>query len=229
MKRDHAFLGLLIAGDLLLVGLHLLHIYSRYFSDIGISSYMFSLTHDGGVGEIYQYLKMYWIVLLLVGVSVRSGKLAYLSWTFLFLFLLLDDSLQIHEQLGAIVSSRMGYTAALHLRAQDLGELTVVCLAGLFLGSLLSLTCWRGDPQFRRISRDLALLVGLVVLFVVGIDMLHGISDIDAVIAARALLEDGGEIVAMSFVCWYVYRVFLQGEGEDWLGQDHGPDPSGAS
>ena len=202
-------LGLLIAGDLLLIGLHLLHIYSRYFSDIGVSSYFFSITIDGGLGEIYQYLKMGLIVLLLVGVSVRRGKLSYLSWAVLFVYLLLDDSLLLHERLGEVVASRMRFTPVLTLRAQDLGELTVVGSVGLLFAGLLTLAWWRGDPEFRRVSRDLALLVGLLVLFGVGVDMLHGLSDVLALMAARALVEDGGEMVAMSLICWYAYRVFL--------------------
>ena len=204
------FLGLLIAGDLLLIGLHLLYIYSRYFSDIGFSSSAFSVTRDGGLGETYQYLKMFWIVLLLTGVSVRTGRLSYVSWALLFLYLLLDDSLQLHERLGSMVASRMGYAPAFHLRAQDFGELTVVGSVGLFFACVLALTWWRGDQEFRRVSRGLALLFGVVVLFGVGVDMLHSMADSPALTAALALLEDGGEMVSMSFVCWYAYRVFLR-------------------
>jgi hypothetical protein len=180
-------------------------------------------------GETYQYLKMYWIVLLLVGVSIRRGKLSYLSWALLFVYLLLDDSLLFHERLGSMVASRLGYTPVLNLRAQDFGELTVVAAAGLVFAGLLSFTWWRGDPEFRRVSRGLALLVGVLLLFGVGVDLLHGISDIPAVMALRALLEDGGEMVAMSFVCWYAYRVFLRPGGEDSLGQNHVPRLSGRS
>jgi hypothetical protein len=100
-------------------------------------------------GETYQYLKMYWIVLLLVGVSIRRGKLSYLSWALLFVYLLLDDSLLFHERLGSMVASRLGYTPVLNLRAQDFGELTVVAAAGLVFAGLLSFTWWRGDPEFR--------------------------------------------------------------------------------
>lgn len=124
--------------------------------------------------------------------------------------LLLDDSLQLHERLGSMVASRMGYAPAFHLRAQDFGELTVVGSVGLLFAGLLALTWWRGDREFRRVSRDLALLVGVVVLFGVGVDMLHSMAGSPALTAALALVEDGGEMVSMSFVCWYAYRVFLR-------------------
>ena len=153
---------------------------------------------------------MFWIVLLLTGVSVRTGRWSYLSWSLLFLYLLLDDSLQLHERLGSIVASRMGYAPGFQLRAQDFGELTVVGSVGLLFASLLALTWWRGDREFRTVSRDLALLVGVVVLFGVGVDMLHSMAGSPALTAALALLEDGGEMVSMSFVCWYAYRVFLR-------------------
>jgi hypothetical protein len=204
------FLGLLIAGDLLLIGLHLLHIYSKHFSDIGFASTAFAVTVDGSLGETYQYLKMFWIVLLLTGVSVRTGRLSYLSWALFFLYLLLDDSLQLHERLGSMVVARMGYVPAFRLRAQDFGELTVVGSAGLFFACLLAFTWWRGDQEFRRVFRGLALLVGVVLLFGVGVDMLHPMVDSSSLKTALGLLEDGGEMVAMSFVCWYTYRVFLQ-------------------
>lgn len=190
--------------------MHLLYLYSRYFHDLGFSSSAFSVTRDGGLGETYQYLKMFWIVLLLAGVSVRTGRLSYLSWSLLFLYLLLDDSLQLHERLGSVVASRLGYATAFHLRPQDFGELTAVGSVGLLFAGLLALTWWRGDSEFRRTSRNLALLVGVVVLFGVGVDMLHSMADSPALTAALALLEDGGEMVSISFVCWYAYRVFLR-------------------
>lgn len=207
--RSGEFLGLLIAGDLLFIALHLLHGYSTRFSDLGFSDPGFSLGKDRGFGEIFQYLKMFGIVLLLLGISSRAGRLSYLSWSGLFLYFLIDDSFQLHERVGRVIAVRLGYTPGLSLRAKDFGELTVVVAAGLFFATVVALAWWRGGDDFRRVSKHLAMLVGLVVLFGVVLDMIHFMVKTPAVAAGLGIVEEGGEMVAMSLACWYTYTLFL--------------------
>ena len=54
-------LYLFLATDLVFFGLHLIHIYSGVAGNPS-----FSLETDGGYAEIFQYLKKYWIALVLV-------------------------------------------------------------------------------------------------------------------------------------------------------------------
>jgi hypothetical protein len=211
-------LVLLIAGDLLFMGLHLLHIYSREVADLGFSDNRFSLYQDAGFGELYQYPKTFLIVLLLIGLSLRPARRSYLIWAGLFLYLLLDDSLRLHERLGRTVAGQLEYIPGLQLRAQDFGELTVLAVVGLLFAVFLALAWQRSDRDFRRDSKYLTLLVGCLALFGVVLDMVHVIvrarEAAGAIgllgVTAIGLLEDGGELVAMSLVCWYTYKLFLR-------------------
>ena len=183
------FLGLLIAGDLLLIALHWLYSTASILRP-GFSSSASRHPRWRSGGQNYQYLKMFWIVLLLAGVGVRTGR-CLTELVVLFLYLLLDDSLQLMS--GRLdVASRM-VRSAFHLRAR-IRELTVVGSVVSFCRST-RIQRWRGDRQFRRTSRDLALLVGVVGAFGVGV----GTAPPDGGQSGShrphvALLEDGGEM-----------------------------------
>jgi hypothetical protein len=200
-------LGFLIAGDLIFLTLHFLHLYSLHFTDVGFTDIGFSLERDRGYGELFQYAKTAVVVGLLLGISIRSKDISYLSWACLFGFLLLDDAFRLHEQLGRRLARQLSYTHWGELRSQDLGELTVAAVAGLLFGSFLVLTWWRGNDKFRTVSRDLALLVAFLMFFGVVLDLMHSLSSHAMITVALGALEDSGEMVAMSLVVWYAYRL----------------------
>jgi putative solute:sodium symporter small subunit len=203
-----ALLAILIAIDLIFVTLHLLHLYSRHYTNIGFLAPMFSIEQDRGYGELWQYVKTLAIVLLLLGLSLRRASRSYLSWAFLFLSFLLDDALELHERLGEGAAAYLGYGPGLNLRANDLGELTVVALATLVFGTLLAFTWWRGDVAFRRVSKRLALLVGVLVVFGIGMDAIHIMVKNRVLGTALGFVEEGGEMVAVSLILWYTHRLF---------------------
>ena len=65
---------------------------------------------------------------------MKKANLIYIAWATLFTYLLLDDSLQIHENAGAyLVNYFQIQVNLLDLRAQDIGEVIVTAISGLFL------------------------------------------------------------------------------------------------
>jgi hypothetical protein len=190
--------------------LHLLHVYSVEVESIGFSDRRFSLYRDLGFAEFFQYPKMALAALLMIGTSRGTRRRSYLIWAALFLYLLLDDSLRVHERAGRAISGYLEYAPALHLRAQDYGELTVFAAVGVLFATPLLIAWWRGDADLRRDYRDLALLVGCLALVGVVLDLLHVMVQIRALGGAIGLLEDGGEMIVMSVICWYTYRLFLR-------------------
>jgi hypothetical protein len=185
-----------------------LHLYSSHFTNIGFFDPNLSIERDRGYAEIWQYGKTFVIILLLLGISLRRANRSYLSWAGLFLYFLLDDSLTLHERLGQLLANHLGYVPGLNLRAKDFGELTFIGLAALVFGTLLALTWFRGDATFRSVSKRLALLVGLVVVFGVGLDMVHIMAEHIVLRMSLAIVEDGGEMVAISLILWYVQQLF---------------------
>jgi hypothetical protein len=169
---------------------------------------------DQSYPEMFQYLKYAWCGILLTVASFRYAAWRFMAWAALFLYFLLDDSLSIHESLGLHVSAAFDFQPAWGLRLQDYGEMLVSAAAGLCLLLPLAWAYRTGPEQFRKLSRDLALLVLALVFVGVLVDMTQ--------VAFRAYvgkttnfllrtLEDLGEMFVASVMLWYVF--LMSGRG----------------
>ena len=200
---------LLLAADAAFVVLHVLYKLPELSPALDLSlGRGFSIEQDGGYAEMFQYLKELSIALLLGQIAARRTRL-YLVWSLLFLYLLLDDSLMVHERLGGIVSERLDFPPSFGLRVQDFGELIVSALFGVpFLVAIFA--AYRlGDRGFRGASRYLLLMLVALASAGVAADMLHQMSDARLVRASLTIVEDGGEHVVMSVIVWFVLSLGL--------------------
>ena len=102
-----------------------------------ISSGYFRLTQDMGYAEVFQYIKEFWIACLLGIIALRHKAASYVIWSLIFLYLLADDSLSVHETGGGLLVEALNIQPALNLRAQDFGELLVTAIAGGILFSMM--------------------------------------------------------------------------------------------
>jgi hypothetical protein len=193
---------LLVFTDSAFVILHLVHELSPFLRN---SSY--SLETDRGYSEIFQYVKTYWIVITLAALWRLTRAYVYVTWMLLYAFLLCDDAYRIHERAGVAIAAHWGYESALGLRAQDFGELTVTGVIGLAFLALIGSMYLRSAWDARNASKDLTLLFGVMVFFGVIIDMLHIVAGGDYGKLVFGVVEDGGEMFAMSFVCWYALNL----------------------
>ena len=89
------------------------------------------------------------------------------------------------------------------MRAQDFGELSVSMIFGFLLFSFIGAAYLYSDPIAKQISKHLFILVMSVAFFGVFVDMLH--IAIPWGKAMWGLTEDGGEMVIMSIIVWYVF------------------------
>lgn len=190
---------LLIATDCAFIVMHLL-LETRV-----IDTPLFSLTRDRGYPEIYQYTKEFWILILLLSILNKTKVIGYTVWIGLFLYLLLDDALQIHETFGGYIAIKFGFTPLLGLRAEDFGQLVVAALVAALLSAALILPYTRGNAAFKQVSRHLVLIILALAFFGVFVDMVHVVVQAPIFRALLAVVEDGGEMVVMSLVAWYVY------------------------
>ena len=190
-------LYLLLLTDVVLVFLHVLG-----KTDV-LATTLVDLDVDGGYAEIFQYVKEFWIASLLVLLYVVRRKGCYLAWACLFFYFLADDSLQIHEQVGAYLAQTLDLQPAFNLRAVDLGELLVTAVAGTVLFLAIASTYLSGDKEVRRFSNRLFPLMVLLAICGVIFDMVEIMF-----VWGRPLwdlIEDGGELLAMSLILWYVF------------------------
>jgi hypothetical protein len=138
MRPEALLLRLLVAADLVLIGVHVVHVFTPY-----LRNPLNSLEQDRGYAEYFQYTKLYWLILLSAALAVRRRALIYLAWLAVFGYLLVDDAFSVHEQSGAALANSLELTPALGLRAADFGELLVMAIAASAMAALLALGYWR--------------------------------------------------------------------------------------
>jgi hypothetical protein len=195
------FLSLLLPADLAFIGLNLLHL-GEYLGDPD-----YSISRDRGFDEVYQYIKLFWIACILSYFALEKRQAIYSVGALLFTYPLIDDSFRTHEVIRGRMVEWIGLEPAFGLRALDYGELIVSATAGLIFLTLGWLASQHSNPLARQ--RSLYLLGGILALAACGVivDMLHQL------IASRSpvfeeplvVLEDGGELIVTSVICWFVY------------------------
>lgn len=175
----------------------------------------FDIDRDRKYPEMFLYGKEALIVLLMAmaavrnrSPAVRNRSLLYLCWSLLFLYLLLDDSLMIHETLGVVVAQEIGYSSWLGLSPADFGELSVWAFFGVppvLAIAILQIFFCRGCRSAEW-SQYLLITLGALVLTGGVLDMLHQAFLQDHPLLERLLrvAEDGGEMAVWSVTLWIV-------------------------
>ena len=204
------FLALLLSADSFYIGLHLVHKIARIFDwPTVMRGGVFSLVQDLGLAESFQYAKEFWIALLCAWLVLRKRQPAYLGWSLLFVYLLLDDMLTIHELLGNWLVGLLNLDPTANLisrfRIQDIGELAVSGIFGLLFFSLIAAAYYRGTQETRTNFRYLLGMLMVLVGFGVVLDVADRLLDIKILIDLAVMIEDGGEMLAMSFICWFAF------------------------
>lgn len=200
---------LLILADSALLVVHLLHKLTVYYlKSNGLFLYnpLFAIETDLGLAESFQYVKEFWIFLMLCALARKYSQLSYLSWGSLFFYILLDDAGQIHERLGRLISSYFHFHSLFGMGADDMGQLCVYSLVGLLFFLLLLPALLQGYKDFRRFSLQWGMIFAALTFCGVGIDAIN-IADQPLWIRGLAtLLEEGGEMVVMSVAVAYLFR-----------------------
>ncbi|MDO5987943.1 hypothetical protein Q4Q39_11065 [Flavivirga amylovorans] len=198
IKKENGLLCLLILTDLIFVFIHTLYLYG-----ITDDNSNYSLEKDFGYSEVFQYIKEYWIFLLLLFIFIRKKKITYFIWSVFFLYLLLDDSLSIHENYGELLANYFNITPQFNLRSVDFGEILVSLSVGVSFLILLLLAYIKGGIREREITRTLALFIIMLAFFGVFVDLIHVALPIQK--NKIAVIEDGGEMLVMSIILSYVF------------------------
>ena len=199
--RATRFFLLLFAADVLFVFLHFLLLADS------INHEILSLETDRGLAELYQYAKISAIVVLLLSVRMKTGWIGYSVWALLFLYLLVDDAFSVHEVLGEHIAISLSFAPALGLRDVDFGELVA---SGAVFVLFLAVLGWfysSGSDDFKIASKRLFLFLLALAFFGVFVDMLHvALMRVDWRVAfLLVVVEDGGELLVMSIIAWYVF------------------------
>lgn len=202
-KKANILLAILLVIDFACIISHL------YFKLQGFDDYRsFMVDTEGGYPEYVQYCK-YVLIVIFCAYLVFKGNINYLSWALFFMVLGFDDAFVIHERVGAFLADTFNFGPAIGLRAIDFGELAYSVLAGIMLFGLIGLFYYKGTRLYRDSFWDIVLLIGVLLFFAIGIDMLHSMFSGTNISGIFGLVEDGGEMIALSLLVWYFYFIVL--------------------
>ena len=184
-------LPLFAAADILFIGLHLA------FESHLTTNTVYSLEGDGVGGEIWQYLKEYWIILAMGYLVWHRRQPIYAVWGTVFAYLLADDAMQIHEETGAKIGEVLGIAAVGSLKPGDLGQIIFASACAVALLCVMAVFYQKANRDARRVT--ITLIAGLLMMgvFGVGCDAIHALTAVDALI----VVEEGGELLIMSIIC----------------------------
>jgi len=192
-------LVLLLCTDALLIVFHLLRWETTFFQGT-----RFAIWREGGIGELFQYLKEFWLGLVFLYVGVKRLNPMMIMWSLIFFYLLADDSLKWHETMGLIVANATGLPRIFGLEPQIQGQVVYAAGLGLiFLGVAAVLSYLRGRDAMIFSLRMFALL-GLFALFAVVLDWMFHLTQGETVHHYMATVEEGGEMLVLSVIVWFV-------------------------
>lgn len=213
LEKDKLLMLLLIT-DLAFI---LLHILNANTSLLNSSLYM--LFRDRGYAEFYQYTKELWIAMLFLFLAIKKKSRIFYVFSMLFVYLLIDDSFEVHETLGKLIAETLHFQGWLGLRPVDLGELLVSALFGFLFIAALVLFFFLSDQITRRITLYMFGFFILLAFFGVALDLVGGLFDHHGVVGVLVILEEGGEMLVMSLITWFVYRLNYEDDQLplDWL------------
>jgi hypothetical protein len=148
---------------------------------------------------------------LLLALALRRRVPVYGGWAAALTVVAADDALEGHERAGSWLSRSFPGLDPPGLRVEDVGELLAWGLVGAVVSVGVHLTHRRSAPDARRDSVGLAWLMGLLMVFAVGVDMLHialkGVFDVHWLNMVLISIEGAGEVGVTAVVLAFALHV----------------------
>jgi hypothetical protein len=158
----------------------------------------------------YHLVKLFWVIILLAYVLKSTRCSGYMAWILVFTYDLFDDAFNIHQYLGGHIANSFYAYNSNNLGLQPrLFELAVLGLAGIFLLAIVAWAYFRSPYEFRKVSNDLLLFIVALVFFGVIADLATTIKLGPVIIYGLGIVEDGGEIIIVSLILWYVFLLAI--------------------
>jgi hypothetical protein len=191
-------LYLLLLTDLMFIALHILalNIESLRYSNFLVDS-------DRGFAETFQYIKQFWIALLIGYTATKMRSPLYLLWSLLFCNFLVDDSFMLHEEIGGIlIGEKLYHSFPLsQFGSYTLGQVVYLAATGCVFLGLYSIIYFKTNKCLRNPSNHLMLMLLVLIFF-------GGIVDVISAVLQKwkillNIIEDGGEHIVISVMLWF--------------------------
>lgn len=168
----------------------------------------FFFATDGGFGEWLEYAMTASVAVLLVLMWRRNRVAVYLANAAMFVYLTLDNSLQIHEKFGYAVGAAFA-DWPLPVRPNDIGEAALFASVGLVWLVALGLSLRKAQLRPAIYSLILAAGVGATAFFGVIVDLMvvWGYHT-PALSEFETFIEDGGEFAMLCLTFLMAIAIF---------------------
>ncbi len=210
---------LLIGSDVVLILINIVIALLRMLGQVEGNIDAWLVFHETSIASNLTYLKWAAIVFFLGISATRSRVLVLGALSALFGYILLDDTLQLHEQAGAYFADTLGLHTVMAVPAEDVGQLLFLGTVGLVSAAFLAAGYLAATPKWRQVA--IVFFAGILGLafFGVLVDCVHSMTNSLApglkqkiLDVTLAIFEDGGEMIVASLLCalavavWYDTR-----------------------
>lgn len=217
-QRSSLLLVSLLTLDVILISLHFLHrlAFRGILHSAILSNTIFSMSEEAKLPDLFQYLKQLAIVLLLLLYAVRRKQRVFVAWAAIFGYLLIDDVIQIHEGIGFALQNYVPQIATIN--PADVAQSGFLILLSIVLFGISLLIIWQTRGENRWVSIHLMILLAVAAFFGVLVDIVQGmVMNIFGISGTVKIVEDGGEMLIISIILWYVYRLTFETIPDIWL------------
>jgi len=200
--QPRKLLILLLLTDLVLIVMNVLLCLTSITSDP-----WFNLNKERGFSESYQYIKEFWIVILLLYLGIKKHGFVLYGWALLFLYILFDNALAIHGKFGEYLINVFAVKNVLGTQTDGMEVLVVaslICIGALFV---IGISYLFSNKRMRAISNTLIFFVLIFGFFGVIMNFIHDSLGKTSFNLALIIMEEGGEMLTMSFILWYVFNI----------------------
>jgi hypothetical protein len=195
--------------DVVLISFHFVHrlsfrgiIHTTIFSNT-----IFSLSEEGQLPDIFQYAKQLVIALFLVYMAKKER--VYAAWAAIFGYLLIDDIFMIHERIGQFLGNLIGDIEGIEI--SEVAQSGYLVFLGIVLFGTALLIILRTQGETREVSIYLTVLLAVAAFFGVIVDIVQGVvMSMFGISGIVKIIEDGGEMLVMSVILWFVYRLVFE-------------------
>ncbi len=149
------------------------------------------------------------MVLFLSEIKYNRRDRAFDFWKYLFLYILADDIFEISEHAGEILGELFSFETLFGLTPADYGKFAFAIGGGLAVSAFLGYLLRRSSREFVTVSFAIFVMLSCFAFFAVVFDIIHAIFDKDPRMGfAFAILEEGGEMIVLSFLTAYLFHVW---------------------
>lgn len=174
---------------------------------------MINISYDRSLPEWFCYGMLATASFMLLRAFSRERTPLLISFSAVLLLMLVDDSMTIHEVGGAMIAASLGDVSLLGLDLKDTGEMLTYGLMGLIILPFVIYGVIRTPFSEWHKYYALAIFVGLLGFFSVGIDLIHEPICRSVTLGGYCfqvvdLFEDGGEMFWEAVIVAHVSRAF---------------------